>query len=351
MLDRLSLQKLLPKSLEQQSSWKNSTAEFAYKTWQLIENKTYQGLATKHPITSWEGILGNTYQTEVQTDKYQVISIDGSQIYADRQSGLPLVLINTGAAFFQYHTDKSHATLTSSPAIYSTQDLAKECRNDLYSEPFVDALRTAHEFEAAIKYQTKPDCILFDGSLIFWHLGTPENPAPHAHYFAQRYIQTLKNLYLQQTPHISYISNPRSRDLIQIIVQNDTAHEEQYQGYTDAELLKQILPQNNRSTIFKSIAPITKLYPTQLHPHFFYLNLTSELARIEIPYWLTQNEAKLEQCLSILLDQIQKGQGYPLALSEAHEQAVIREADRQFFIHQIQQKQSAKLQKKHRPIF
>ena len=33
----------------------------------------------------------------------------------------------------------------------------------------------------------------------------------------------------------------------------------------------------------------------------------------------------------VLIDQAVKGQGYPVALAEAHEQAVVKGADREFF--------------------
>lgn len=39
----------------------------------------------------------------------------------------------------------------------------------------------------------------------------------------------------------------------------------------------------------------------------------------------------LSLCHSLVLDQCRRGQGYPVAISEAHEQAVINGADRQFF--------------------
>jgi hypothetical protein len=39
---------------------------------------------------------------------------------------------------------------------------------------------------------------------------------------------------------------------------------------------------------------------------------------------------------SLVLDQCMKGLGYPIALAEAHEQAVVKGPDRDFFYHLIQ---------------
>jgi len=43
------------------------------------------------------------------------------------------------------------------------------------------------------------------------------------------------------------------------------------------------------------------------------------------------DESRLSLAHSLVLDQCQRGQGYPVALSEAHEQAVVTGADRENF--------------------
>ena len=52
--------------------------------------------------------------------------------------------------------------------------------------------------------------------------------------------------------------------------------------------------------------------------HFYYLNGGAEIARVEVPDWLAQDPELL-------------GLGYPVAISEAHEQAVITGHDREEF--------------------
>ena len=65
--------------------------------------------------------------------------------------------------------------------------------------------------------------------------------------------------------------------------------------------------------------------------HFFYLRVDDEIARIEIPQWVTENSVLLNLTHSLVLDQCRRGQGYPVVLSEAHEQAVVTGADRENF--------------------
>ena len=57
----------------------------------------------------------------------------------------------------------------------------------------------------------------------------------------------------------------------------------------------------------------------------------NEIARIEIPQWVATDENRLNLAHTLVLDQCQRGQGYPVALSEAHEQAVVTGADREYF--------------------
>jgi len=61
------------------------------------------------------------------------------------------------------------------------------------------------------------------------------------------------------------------------------------------------------------------------------LRLDDEVARIEIPKWVADDQVLLEQMHCVVLDQCRRGQGYPVALSEAHEQAVVTIGDRQNF--------------------
>ena len=65
--------------------------------------------------------------------------------------------------------------------------------------------------------------------------------------------------------------------------------------------------------------------------YFFYLRVDDEIARIEVPEWVAKDEGLLNLAHTLVLDQCQRGHGYPVALSEAHEQAVVTGADRENF--------------------
>ena len=65
--------------------------------------------------------------------------------------------------------------------------------------------------------------------------------------------------------------------------------------------------------------------------YFYYLNVNEEIARVEIPKWVADDEELLNLTHALALDQCRRGQGYPVALAEAHEQAVVTGSDRESF--------------------
>ena len=50
-----------------------------------------------------------------------------------------------------------------------------------------------------------------------------------------------------------------------------------------------------------------------------------------MPGWVVANEERLNLAMALVLDQVERGYGYPAALIEAHECAVIGAADREMF--------------------
>ena len=99
----------------------------------------------------------------------------------------------------------------------------------------------------------------------------------------------------------------------------------------DTQIASTFLNQNFRSTIFYSNSKVVDLYPEHLKPCFVYLNIGKEIIRLEFPIWIVAKPECLDLICKIAIDQSIKGQGYPVVLSEAHEQAVIKGFDKDFF--------------------
>jgi hypothetical protein len=115
---------------------------------------------------------------------------------------------------------------------------------------------------------------------------------------------------------------------------------------TDASLHWSLLAPGQRSGRFRSHARVTQAYDVGVD--FVYLNTGQEIARLEFPASTTPRN--LDLLCGAVLDQCAKGMGYPVSLSEAHEQAVVRSADRRAFIELVRRqgvsRPSAKLARK-----
>ena len=107
-------------------------------------------------------------------------------------------------------------------------------------------------------------------------------------------------------------------------------------GVTDADLFDALLRPGERSSTFRTASSVVEQHYAGHQVCFFYVHLGEEIARIELPEWSAQGEA-IDLAHAGIIAQAAKGHGYPLALQEAHEQAVINGADRQYFAQLIEE--------------
>jgi NurA domain-containing protein len=104
------------------------------------------------------------------------------------------------------------------------------------------------------------------------------------------------------------------------------------QGLTDAEILADLLAEGQRGPLFASMSRVNvESYGPHLI-HFFYMRVGREVARVELPRWVAEEAGAVDLIHTLIYDQCMKGQGYPVALARAHEQAIVRAADRRAFL-------------------
>ncbi|MBA7589531.1 hypothetical protein ES708_31616 [subsurface metagenome] len=191
---------------------------------------------------------------------------------------------------------------------------------------------------------------LLDGTLILWGLEAYPEFVTEAllNKGFLSYLDDIKKLNSDKKLALaSYISFPRSTDVVNVlrvtICPYDPADCDRYcsgnteracdkvAGVRDRDLFLNLLGQGERSALFTSPSSIVKNHYREHCIYFFYLRAGDEVARVEIPQWVATDESLLNLTHSLVLDQCQRGQGYPVALSEAHEQAVVTGADRENF--------------------
>ena len=177
---------------------------------------------------------------------------------------------------------------------------------------------------------------LFDGSLIFWHLESKGEAIQHR--FLTSYCSLLQQLHDHRVLHAGYISLPKSRELVNIVRAfsefSDAARDTQKFApnfIVDSHVIEFFLKPDYRTIIFENRSPIVKFYTHSLRPCFFYLHNGWEIVRIEIPLWIAQESSLVDRIATVILSQSKKGNGYPVCLAEAHEQAVVTSSDRELF--------------------
>lgn len=276
---------------------------------------------------------------------YQLISVDGSQIYPDKHQGTQCFLINIGTITLSYNLQIPGMTTTCAPTIFTNQ--GNQCDKEaIQTVDMVNCKREELELKAGLELlqkstvPTAQKLFLFDGSLIFWHLESKDNSLKD--YFMKTYCNLLESLQQEQFLCAGYISLPKSKDLVNIVraylsdFKSPSQEKKFLPNTTDGVIMSSFLPHATRSALFKSSSPIAALYPPSVTPYFFYMNVGTEIVRVEIPAYIAHNPTAVNTICSILLDQVHKGFGFPVGLGEAHEQAVVKGADREFFYYLIE---------------
>lgn len=361
MLDRVKLSQSLEKNaqklfppienslLHAVEVWRHACRDTSFPQW--ISQVDYSFL-----VPSWHDSLGKCIPLSVpQPFHYSVLAVDGSQIYPDRNvGGAGCFLINTGAVELCYNHQSSVA-FASEPHLLFSQDLFHEA-NQQVSRDMVDGLREAYELEELarraldLKEKGSELIALIDGTIIFWML---EGKAPEVKdVFLQRYFAAMNKLYYAGVLYAGYISFPKGRELMNVVRIAASSYPTSYcdlcqkphlnfevkhlDTLLDSHLIDAILPMHQRTIAFSSASLIIQSYPSHLAPYFCYIATAYEVVRVEVPAWIAHNDELLDYVCKVVCDQVEKGRGYPVVLAEAHEQAVIKNADREFFYHLLQ---------------
>lgn len=300
---------------------------------------------------------------------YSVVATDGSQIDVDRHHPARCCLINIGSVSLQYGQNPA-SFLDSEPVLFSkTEDLilkpdkASPGREISMEGPLLGIKRTVEEFHGLAQLAGRlpadlPCLALVDGSLIMWGLMSKDLPDFIIDSMLEKgvlkYMAQIEKLNTQHlTALASYISFPRSTDVINslriIICPYQIPDCDKFCAGTgtgekpcdtvsvvnDRELFRACLMENQRTDVFVSQSKISQTRYGHNRVYFYYVRAGNEIARVEIPEWVACQPELLHITHSVILDQCRKGHGYPVALSEAHELAVVNGADRQNFFYLV----------------
>jgi hypothetical protein len=306
---------------------------------------------------------------------YHLVASDGSQIDIDRHGAAACYLINTGRVYLRYG-DQPAARLTSQPALYYLDKdlyLTDGARRIPIEGNYLSVRRDVEELQAVVGLADEyildhaesdsmaadiPALALQDGTLVRWPLAGAEKFVQQ--HFLRPYLDGMEHLGQRDIPLASYISRPRAAEMVGTVrlmycpdvnlaenrgakcsVCSDVQASRPpscnvCNGLMDADLLANRLAEGQRGPLFVSMSRINVEAYEHHMVHFFYLRVGRELARVELPRRVAQDRAKVDLVHSLIYDQCVKGQGYPVALARAHEQAIVRSADRRTFQRMIE---------------
>ena len=178
---------------------------------------------------------------------------------------------------------------------------------------------------------------LQDGSLILW-VATAMRYQRETDRYISEYVACLEELrVLAQTRPLalaSYISHSNSYEVMTKLrmaaSQNGSAGQRTYGEPLDRDLFASLQP-GQRSDIYRSERGILEKYAPENRISFFYVNVGPEIGRVELPLWAAENPALVDFTHAAVYDQCRRSNGYPVALMEAHEQAVVSPAESRDF--------------------
>lgn len=373
MVDWLSIQKQLQQMVQEQTLARDEgreRLERAVEEWHRFAPQ-WEALREKARASRTSWLLADfreswepRFPPEESPLPYVALAADGSQIFPDRHGFVACYLINIGAVAIPYGLPE-RPRLSSQPTLfYREEDLYPEWggKRALITPDILATRRMLMELETLADWaeewaqRSVPIVALADGSLISWPLES--KPPDYQAFVLERLRALFDRFRALRVPVAGYISRPGGAEVINVLrvgicpevqvncdrcpykrppVQEEGSLLvlpllpcEVIAGVSDGSLFEAILELGERSPSFESQSQILDLYG----PHrivAFYLHAGQEIARVEMPAWVANDPPLLERLHSALVDQVRKGHGYPLVLTEAHEQAVLRSADRDFF--------------------
>ena len=245
--------------------------------------------------------------------------------------------------WMSYRRTVAEATTLSQLAIAQSQSasLPPPARSD--STPpsqFSDPPAYSHGLPSSL-----PTLAMLDGSLIHW--GMDSLPQEARDRLLPPLLKAWDQLQQHQIPLVGYISSSRSRAALNFLRfeacphtepdcmthcpgANDRAPCAQFSSLRDTHIWTLILNPGERGPLWKSQTKILDHYGDHTI-YFCHLHVGAEVARVEMPAWVAEDQRLLDTALTVTLAQVQKGYGYPVALAEAHNQAVVRGGDRTRF--------------------
>jgi hypothetical protein len=271
-----------------------------------------------------------------------VVAADGSSIEPDRFAAVQCYVVNVGFIVLPYGLPQD-GEVGSRPEVGPSVIMGDGNDDPGREEQTlggwgVNLRRDVAELEAGASQAVEravqgPAVLLLDGTLFPWDLDSRQVAEPVRKELRERTQAALDALAFagENLAVGAYISGSRSSDV--------TASLRALGGRpgvawpaADAQVFARRLAEGDRSAVFRAgsdrVRRVESLFSPSHQVCFFYLRAGGDIARVELPHWVAEDRARVDLLHATLVDQCARCGGYPRALQEAHEQAVISAADR-----------------------
>ena len=299
-------------------------------------------------------------------EEFTVIATDGSHIEVDRHNSVRCYLINIGSVVINYGV-RPDARIASEPRIYFGDDLALtdpvSGRVELIEGAILGVKRSIAECAALAEVVAqqpvdRATLAMMDGSLVLWGL----SPRDYEGFIREELLDKEYLSAFDSMKHRSADSRfalcactsfPRNADFVNALrvyvcgcdpadcercrAEGRRRECEDLDGVADIALFDAVLDVGQRSALFLNGSKYVQKYYREHQVCFFYLKVDEEMLRVEVPQWVSERDDLVDIVHSLVLDQCRRGVGYPVALMEAHEKAVVTAADREAFRHLVEQ--------------
>jgi uncharacterized protein with GYD domain len=311
---------------------------------QELENRIAQAGSHWRGAEPTDEPVNRSFSPPALPDRFDVIGADGSQIEPDRHRAALFFLINIGSIKIAHGSGDAPQTASHPRIFYQDEHLYLESEALIHSD-LIAGLRDLAEMEELARLAEGagegPTLVLLDNGLLLWLALQEKDPQrKEVNRIRDQYLLQLQRLKEAGAAVAGFIDRPRSANVLRLLhlatlppesIDESSIKASPYRHLTDRFLFSVRLAAGQRSARFKAVSPLNRDFERAGQGiQFFYLNTGyhDQIARVEIPDWVAENEALLDLVHAGVVEQC-RTTGIPYALARAHELAVVAQPDRQ----------------------
>ena len=287
------------------------------------------------------------WAAEVLSDR-TTFAADGSQIYAGKETSLPVAGIQIGW-FENPHNAELPYEKNARFEILSPEDLLGGEADNLNPETRVGERRFHAEVEKAAEFLSKMKgwrergermpLAFFDGTILV-SFSLPRTAIQES--FIQAMVSLVRHSRETGVPIVGYVDRSFSRDILAMALAFEGEPRSESQSLYDSDILRGMLAGWGDRSCFcfskrRGMSAFEDPATGRSHVGFTYLQTAADAApvRLDIPSWVYE-DGLLNEVIDVIRAECVIGVGYPYALEAADQTAVISVRDREVFLKALQ---------------